>query len=81
MDPGTIKEARRLLHDLIFTGKAKLRSGQTIQPKDEWLVTLLEKVASKKVEELDVPMTVEGYSPKETYQSHAKPKDGEATSS
>ena len=72
MDPGTIKEARRLLHDLIFTGKARLQSGQTIQPKDEWLVTLLEKVASKRVEEPDVPVEVEGYSPKETF--HARPK-------
>ena len=78
MEPETIKEARRLLRDLIFTGKAKLKSGQTIQPKDEWLVTLLEKVASKKIEEPDVPLEVEGYVPKETYQSHAKPKDGEA---
>ena len=67
MDPATILEARRLLHDLVFTGAAKTQGGRLIEPKDEVLVTVLERVASKKVEEPDVPMTVEGYSPKATY--------------
>ena len=35
MDPATILEARRLLHDLVFTGAAKTRGGHLIEPKDE----------------------------------------------
>ena len=67
MDHATILEARRLLHDLVFTGAAKTQGGRLIEPKDEVLVTVLERVASKKVEEPDVPMSVEGYTPKATY--------------
>ena len=75
MNTQAIYEARRLLHDLIFTGKAKLAKGRIIEPKDEWLVTLLEKVASKKVEEPEVPVEVLDFEPRSTY--HAKPKEGE----
>ena len=68
MTPDVIHEARRLIHDLVFNGFAKTMGGRTIEPKDEVMVTMLEKVASKKVEEPDVPFNVEGFSPKETYQ-------------
>lgn len=67
MSPDVIKEARRLIRDLIFFGRAQTTGGRIIVPKDEVMVTMLEKVASKKVEEPDVPLTIEGYLPKETY--------------
>ena len=76
MDPATIKEARRLLHDLIFKGKAQLSKGRIIEPKDEWLVTLIEKVAGKKVEEVETPVEVTDYAPRSTY--HAR-ETGEET--
>lgn len=80
MDPDAIKEARRLLHDLVFTGAAKTRGGRLIEPKDEVLVTMLEKVASKRIEEPDVPMTVEGYVPKATYKEvHREMDSGQGT--
>ena len=78
MDPATIKEARRLLHDLVFTGRAITKAGSTIQPKDEVLVTLLEKIASKKVEEPSITPTVDDFVAKETYVE--KPKGGEEAS-
>ncbi len=68
VDPETIHEARRLLHDLVFNGKATTKGGHVIFPKDEVLVTMLEKIGSKKVEEPDVPFNVEGFVPKQTYQ-------------
>ena len=71
MTPATIKEARRLLHDLVFQGRATTKGGRVIEPKDEVLVTMLEKVASKKIEEPDVPQTVEGFVPQETFKEIA----------
>ena len=79
MDPGTIKEARRLLRDLIFDGFAKTTGGKMIKPMDEALVSLIKQVSEKKLEEPDTPLTVEGYTPKETYLE--KPKGGEQTPS
>ena len=72
MDPGTIKEARRLLRDLIFQGLAKTTGGRVIKPMDEALVSLIKQVSEKKLEEPDVPLTVEGYTPKETFHARAK---------
>ena len=77
MDPGTIKEARRLLHDLIYMGAAMTKGGRLIKPMDEALVTLIKVIAEKKIEEPDVPLTVEGYTPRETY--HARAKDSQET--
>ena len=67
MDPRTIQEAQRLLHDLVFTGQATTSSGKLIVPKDEVLVTLLEKIANKKVEEPTVAPDIADYLPQETY--------------
>ena len=67
MDPATILEARRLLHDLVFIGRATTKGERVLDPKDEVMVTMLEKIASKKIEEPDVPISVEGYTPKATY--------------
>lgn len=67
MDPTTIREARRIIRDLILKGAATLQSGRVLTPDDMQLVTLLEKTASKKVEEVDVPQTVEGFTPQVTY--------------
>lgn len=72
MTPEVIQEARRLIRDLIFHGRAKTTGGRTIEPKDEVFVTLLEKVAAKKVEEPDVPQTVEGFTPRQTFHAIAK---------
>ena len=80
MDPKTIREARRLLHDLVFTGQAATSSGKLIVPKDEVLVTLLEKIANKKVEEPTVAPDIADYLPQETYRekppSREAPDDG-----
>ena len=67
MEPETIREARRLLRDLIHDGSARTKGGRIIKPMDEALVTLIKQVAEKKLEEPDVPLTVEGYTPKETH--------------
>ena len=74
MDPKTIREARRLLHDLVFTGQAKTASGKLIVPKDEVLVTLLEKIANKKVEEPVVAPDIADYLPQETYREKPREK-------
>ena len=79
MDPETIKEARRLLHDLIFKGAALLANGRHLQPLDEQLVSLVEKIAGKKLEELEVPKTVEDFTPQGTY--HERPKGQQAQQS
>ena len=73
MDAETIREARRLIRDLVMTGEAMMRSGHPIAPKDDLLVQLLEKIAGKKLEEKEVLLTVDDYIPKETY--HAVRKD------
>ena len=67
MDPATILEARRLLHDLVFVGRATTKGERVLDPKDEVMVTMLEKIASKRIEEPEVAVTVEGYTPKATY--------------
>ena len=67
MDPATIREARRLLHDLIFQGQAFLKSGKHLQPQDDQLVTLVERIASRKLEEVEVPKTVDDFVPQGTY--------------
>ena len=74
MDPGTIKEARRLLRDLIFKGVAETKGGRKIKPMDEALVSLIKQVAEKKLEEPETPLTVEGYTPKETFHARAASK-------
>ena len=71
MDAATIKEARRLLHDLIFRGEAALSSGTVLCPKSEVLVPLIEKIASKKLEEIHEPPSVSGFTPQGTH--HVKP--------
>lgn len=72
MDAETIREARRLLHDLIFKGSATFSSGTSLHPKDEVLVGIVEKVASKKVEEPIEAHVVEGYTPQQTYRTKEK---------
>ena len=79
MDPHTIKEARRLLHDLVFHGQAQTSSGKIIAPKDEVLVTVLEKIAGKKIEEPDRPVAIEDFTLKGTHhvrESHAETEGG-----
>ena len=77
MDPRTIREARRLLHDLVFNGQAQTSTGKIIALKDEVLVTMLEKIASKKMEESVAIPEVSDFKPQETY--HEKPKDSEVS--
>lgn len=78
MDAATIKEARRLLHDLIFRGEATLSSGTMLCPKSEVLVPLIEKIAGKKLEETHEPPGVTGFTPQGTH--HIKePTDAHAT--
>ena len=72
MDAPTIREARRLLHDLIFRGEAILSSGTMIVPRPEVLIPLIEKIAAKKVEETEVPTTMEDFAPKRTYHAITK---------
>jgi len=77
MDAATIKEARRLLHDLIFRGEAELSSGVILYPKPEVLVPLIEKIASKKLEEIHEPPGVSGFTPKGTH--HVKETGNEVS--
>ena len=77
MDDQTIKEARRLVKELVEGGRASLKSGKVVEPADEDLVRLFLTVASKKVEEKEEPPTVEGYHPKETYYAKAHAPEGE----
>lgn len=72
MDAQTIKEARRLIHDLIFNGEAILRTGTVVHPKHEVLVLLWEKIATKKLEEPIEATTVEGFTPQQTYREREK---------
>ena len=67
MDAETIREARRLLHELIFTGQARLSTGIALVPKPEFLIPLLEKIASKKLEETHEPPGVTGFTPQGTH--------------
>lgn len=67
MDAATIREARRLLHDLIFRGEAALSSGTMLCPKPEVLVPLIEKIAGKKLEETHEPPGVTGFTPQGTH--------------
>ena len=77
MDASTIREARRLLHDLIFRGEAILASGTMICPKPEFLIPLIEKIASKKLEETHEAPGVSGFTPPTTY--HVKERVNEST--
>ena len=77
MDDQTIKEARRLVKELVEGGRASLQSGKVVEPDDEDLVRLFLTVASKKIEEHEEPPTVEGYHPKETYYAKAHAPEGE----
>jgi len=67
MDASTIREARRLLHDLIFRGEAVLSSGARICPKPDILIPLIEKVAGKRYEETHEPPSVTGFTPQGTH--------------
>lgn len=67
MDAKTVREARRIIHELIFQGQAKLASGTTLVPKPEFLIPLIEKVAAKKLEEVQEPASVTGFTPPTTY--------------
>ena len=77
MDPSTIREARRILHDLVFKDQAFLSSGKHLQPQDDQLVSLVEKIAGRKLEEPEAPKTVDDFTPQGTY--HEKPKDPSLT--
>ena len=67
MDVETIREARRLLHDLIFQGEAILSSGTMVCPKPEVLIPLIEKIAAKKLEEPHELPGVTGFTPQGTH--------------
>ena len=67
MDASTIREARRLLHDLIFRGEAILSSGTMVCPKPEVLIPLIEKIAAKKLEEPHELPGVTGFTPQGTH--------------
>ena len=67
MDPETIKEARRILKDLVRSGVAVLKSGRQLVVEDEQLVNLLEKVAAKKVEEKEVVPEVDDFTLRGTH--------------
>ena len=67
MDPETIKEARRILKSLVNTGEAILKSYRRLYVEDDQLVTLLEKVAAKKVEEKEVVPEVDDFTLKGTH--------------
>ena len=73
MDATTIKEARRLLHELVFAGEARLSTGFMLCPKPDLLVLMLEKIASKKFDETPDMPTVEGYKPQTTYHTRETP--------
>ena len=73
MDATTIKEARRLLHELIFRGEATLSVGTRLAPRPEFLIPLIEKIASKKLEETHEAPGVSGFTPPTTY--HVKEPD------
>lgn len=78
MDAATIKEARRLLNELIFRGQARLSCGTTLNPRPEFLIPLIEKIASKKLEETHEPPGVTGFTPQGTH--HVKePTDASAS--
>lgn len=72
MDPATIREARRLLHDLVFWGEVTLSNGVKVTPKPDLLVLLWEKIGTKKVEEIPEVVEVEGFSPQQTYRTKEK---------
>lgn len=78
MDATTIKEARRLLHELIFRGEATLSVGTRLAPRPEFLIPLIEKIASKKLEETHEPPGVTGFTPQGTH--HIKEPDHAANS-
>lgn len=67
MDAATIKEARRLLHELIFQGEARLSTGVPLHPKPEFLIPLIEKIAGKKLEDTHEPPGVTGFTPQGTH--------------
>ncbi len=72
MDPSTIKEARRILKAIVENGTAMLKSGRIVSPDDGMLLSLVEKVASKKLEEPEKVVEVTDFVPTGTY--HTKPK-------
>ena len=71
----TVQEARRLLTQLIETGEMVLASGRVVSPKDDLLVQVIERHASRKVKKKVEAPHVEGYEPKETYS--ARPQEPE----
>ena len=73
MDAASIKEARALLKSLVFKGEAVLSGGRRLQPDDGQLIAILEKVATRKLEEKEEPVSVHGFQPQITH--HTRPKD------
>ena len=67
MDARTIKEARRVIHDLIFGGEATLSTGLKLSPKPEFLVPLFERIAGKRLEETPEAPSVTGFEPQTTH--------------
>ena len=76
MDPETIKEARRILKDLVYHGYTTLKGGRRLHVQDEQLITLLEKVAAKKVEEKEVVPEVDDFTLKGTHHVRETPRKG-----
>ena len=73
MDARTIREARRVIHDLIFGGKATLSTGLELAPKPEFLVPLFERIAGKKLEEVQEAPGVTGFTPPTTHHVREAP--------
>lgn len=73
MDQSVIQEARRLLKMLVNTGSMILNSGEIITPKPDIFVSIVEKVASKKSEEVEKPDELTGFEPAGTHHTAPKP--------
>ena len=69
----SIREARRLLASLIETGEMLLKSGRIVSPKDDVFVAVIERMASRKLEEKVETPTVEDFTPQGTH--HMRLKD------
>ena len=78
MDAATVKEARRLLTELVLYGKATLFGGRKVEPRDDILIAVFEKIAAKKLEEAEIAVSVTDFVPRSTY--HEKSKDSDAQS-
>lgn len=75
MEDFTIREAQRLLAELVAKGWATMGSGKRVEPKDEALILLFERVAKMKLPKSIETPTLEGVELRTTY--HGSPKASE----